>query len=65
MLGFLGFVEISSMFYIIGIFFMVITVGYFVGNYLDIFPSSVKVVLAFTFSVALFIVGEILRRREK
>jgi len=56
--------EIQNIFYGVGIFFLFITTGYFVGTYLDEVPSSIKAILAFLLSVILFILGDILRRKD-
>jgi len=57
--------EVQSIFQTIAIFFALVTLGYFVGNYLDAVPSSVKVFLLFLVAVILFMTGDYLRRRDK
>lgn len=56
--------EIQNIFYGVGLIFLFITVGYFVGTYLEEVPSSIKAILAFILSVLLFIVGDYLMRRN-
>jgi uncharacterized membrane protein YbjE (DUF340 family) len=57
--------EIQNIFYGIGIFFMFIFIGYFVGTYLDDVPSEIKAVLTFLLAVILFFVGDYVRRLDK
>lgn len=54
--------EIQNIFYGIGIFFLFITIGYFVGTYLENVSSQIKVVLSFLLALILFFVGDYLRR---
>ena len=57
--------DIQQVFYGVGIAFLLITIGYFVGTYLDDVPTNIKVMLAFLFSGILFLIGDILRRAGK
>ena len=57
--------EIENIFYGIGIFFLFVTITYFVITYLEDVPSSVKVGLSFLLSVILFVLGDYLRRLNK
>lgn len=57
--------EIQNIFYGIGIFFLFITIGYFVGTYLEDVPSEIKAVLSFLLAVILFVTGDYLRRLDK
>jgi membrane protein DedA with SNARE-associated domain len=54
--------EIQNIFNAIGIFFLFVTVGYFVGTYLENVPSQIKAVLSFILAVILFLIGDYLRR---
>ncbi len=54
--------KIQNIFYSIAIFFLFITVGYFVGNYLNQVSYEVKVILLFLLAVIFFILGDYLRR---
>ena len=56
--------EIQNIFYGTGIFLFLVLVGYFVGSYLDEVPSSIKAVLSVLLAVILFLVGDLLRRRN-
>lgn len=56
--------DIQNIFYGTGIFLFLVLIGYFVGSYLDEISSSVKAVLSVLFAVILFLVGDILRRRD-
>lgn len=56
--------DIQNIFYGTGIFLFLVLVGYFVGSYLDEISSSVKAVLSVLFAIILFLVGDILRRRD-
>lgn len=57
--------EIQNIFYGVGLFFLFVTAGYFVGTYLEDVPSSIKAVLSFLLAVILFILGDYLRRINK
>ncbi len=54
--------EIQNIFYGIAIFFGLVTVGYFVGTYLEDVPSEIKAVLSFLLAIILFVVGDYMRR---
>ena len=54
--------NIEQIFTGIAIVFLIITIGYFVGTYLDFIPTSIKVILSFLASIALFLGADILRR---
>lgn len=54
--------EIQDIFYGIGIFFLFITIGYFVGTYLVDVSSEIKVVLSFLLAIILFFVADYQRR---
>ncbi|MFP4401754.1 MAG: hypothetical protein ACLFPL_00840 [Candidatus Nanoarchaeia archaeon] len=54
--------NIEQIFSAIGIVFLLITIGYFVGTYLDIIPTAIKVMLGFLSSAALFVGADIMRR---
>lgn len=56
--------ELNSIFYGVGIFLAIITLGYFAGSYLDFVSTEVRVVLSFMLCVILFVVGDILRKRN-
>ncbi len=56
--------EIENIFYGIGIFFLFVTIGYFVGTYLEEVPVQIKAILTFLLSVILFLLGDYLRRRN-
>lgn len=56
--------NIEQIFSGVGIVFLLITIGYFVGTYLDIIPTAIKVVLGFLSSAALFITADIMRRSD-
>ncbi len=57
--------EIQNIFNAIGIFFLFVTVGYFVGTYLENVPAQVKVILSFILAAILFLIGDYLRRMDK
>lgn len=57
--------NIEQIFTGVGIVFLIITIGYFVGTYLDIIPTSIKVALSFIASAILFIVADIMRRSDR
>jgi cobalamin biosynthesis protein CobD/CbiB len=57
--------EIQSTFYGIGIFFLIVTIAFFVMSYLEEVPSSIKAVLSVLFSVILFVLADYLRRLDK
>lgn len=57
--------NIEQIFTGVGIVFLLITIGYFVGTYLDIIPTSIKVTLSFMASAILFIVADIMRRSNR
>lgn len=54
--------EIQNIFYGIGIFFLFITIGYFISTYLEDVPSEIKVVLTFLLAIILFTIGDYQRR---
>jgi len=54
--------KLQEIFYGIGIFFLFITIGYFVGTYLEDVPTSIKVFLSFLLAIILFIIGDYQRR---
>lgn len=56
--------EIQNIFYGIGIFFMLVTIGYFLGTYLEDVPSHIKAILAFMLAVILFVLGDLMRRKN-
>jgi len=57
--------DIQNIFYGVGIFFLFMTIGYFINTYLDYISSGVKVILSFSIAVLLFIVADYLRRLDK
>ena len=57
--------KLEYIFYLIGIFFLILTIGYFVIKYLERVPTEIKVVLSFITAIILFIVGDYLRRLDK
>ena len=57
--------EMQYLFYGVAVFFFMVTVGYFVGNYLDEIPGSIKAVLSFVTAAFLFVLGDYLRRFNK
>ena len=56
--------NIEQIFTAVAIVFLIITIGYFVGTYLAFIPSEIKVVLSFLASAALFLIADILKRRN-
>jgi len=54
--------EIQSIFYSVAIFFGLVTIGYFIGAYLENVPSSIKAILSFLLSIILFVIGDYLKR---
>jgi len=56
--------EIQNIFYGIAIFFLIVTIGYFIGTYLEDVPTVIKVILAFILSVILFLISDLLRRKN-
>lgn len=54
--------EIQNIFYGIGIFFLFVTIGYFVVNKLEDVTVQVKTILSFLLAIILFFVGDYLRR---
>lgn len=56
--------NIEQIFTGVAIVFLIITIGYFVGTYLDFIPTAIKVVLSFFASIALFLTADILRRKD-
>jgi len=56
--------ELENIFYSIGIFFLLITIGYFVGTYLENVPSSIKAILSFLLAIILFVLGDYLRGKN-
>ncbi|MFW5705141.1 MAG: hypothetical protein ACOCXG_04845 [Nanoarchaeota archaeon] len=57
--------ELQNIFYGIGIFFLIVTIAYFVFTYLEDIPSQTKAILSFILAVILFIVADYLRRLNK
>lgn len=57
--------EIQNIFYSIGIFFLFITIGYFIGTYLEDVSYKIKVVLSFLLSFILFFIADYFRRIDK
>ncbi|NQZ85670.1 MAG: hypothetical protein HRU03_08180 [Nanoarchaeales archaeon] len=57
--------EIQNIFYGIGIFFLFLTIIYFLSTYLEDVPSSIKSILSFLLAVILFVLGDYLRRLDK
>lgn len=57
--------EIQNIFYGVGIFFLFVSAGYFVGTYLEDVPSQIKAVLSFILAIVLFVIGDYLRRLNK
>lgn len=57
--------NIEQIFTGVAIVFLIITIGYFVGTYLDFIPTSIKVVLSFLASIALFVLADMLRRKDR
>lgn len=53
---------LKNVFYGIGIVFLFLTIGYFVGTYLNNLASEIKAILAFLAAIILFVVGDYLRR---
>ena len=56
--------EVQNIFYAIGIFFFILTIGYFVGTYLEDVPSQIKAILSFILAGIFFVIGDILRRKN-
>jgi len=56
--------ELENIFYSIAIFFLLITIGYFIGTYLENVPSSIKAILTFLLAAILFLIGDYLRGRN-
>lgn len=54
--------EIQDIFYGIGIFFLFVTIGYFVVTKLEDVTAQVKTILSFLLAIILFFVGDYLRR---
>ena len=57
--------ELQNVFYGIGIFFLITTIGFFVMSYLEDVPTSIKAVLSVLFAIILFVLGDYLRRLDK
>ena len=57
--------DLQNIFYGIGIFFLIVTIGYFVMIYLEDVTEVVKVILSFILAIILFILGDYLRRENK
>lgn len=57
--------NIQSIFYGVAIFFLFITIGYFVSEYLNYITTRIKSILLFVLAIFLFVVGDYLRRIEK
>jgi len=57
--------EIQNIFYAIGIFFLFVTVVYFLMTYLEDVPANIKVALSFILSVILFVLGDYMRGADK
>lgn len=56
--------EIQNIFYGTGVFLFLVLIGYFVGTYLEEVSSAVKAILSVLLAVILFLVGDLLRRRN-
>lgn len=56
---------VQNIFYGVGIIFLFITIGYFVGSYLNYVSSEIKAVLSFLLAIILFVLGDYLRRLDK
>ena len=56
--------EIQNIFYGTGVFLFLVLIGYFLGTYLEDISDKVKAFLSVLFAVILFIIGDILRRRD-
>jgi len=54
--------KIQNIFYSIGIFFLFVTIGYFISNYLENVPTTIKVFLSFLLSIILFLIADYQRR---
>lgn len=57
--------SLENIFYGVGVGLLFITVGYFLGSYLEYIPASLKAILIFLVSIILFVSGDILRRLDK
>lgn len=57
--------NIEQIFTGVAIVFLIITIGYFVGTYLDFIPTTIKVLLSFLASIALFVLADMMRRNNK
>lgn len=55
---------IQAIFQVVAIFFLLVTIGYFVGTYLEDVPSQIKAVLSFMLAAILFVIGDYLRRLD-
>jgi hypothetical protein len=57
--------EIQNIFYGIGIFFLFLTIIYFLSTYLEDVPTKIKSSLSFLLAIILFVLGDYLRRLDK
>jgi len=57
--------DIQNIFYGVGIVFLFITIGYFVGTYLEDVHVMIKAFLSFLLAIILFVIGDYLRRLDK
>ena len=57
--------NIEQIFSGVAIVFLIITIAYFVGTYLDFIPTTIKVVLSFLASIALFVLADMFRRNNR
>ncbi len=57
--------ELQNIFYAIAIFFLIVTIAFFLMSYLEDVPSSIKAVLSFLLAIILFVFGDYLRRLNK
>jgi uncharacterized membrane protein YiaA len=53
--------EIQSVFYSIGFFFLFTAIGYFIINYLNI-TLAINAIIYFSIAIILFLIGDYLRR---
>ena len=56
--------NIEQIFTGVAIIFLIITIAYFVGTYLDFIPTTIKVILSFLASITLFVLADMFRRKE-
>lgn len=57
--------NLQNIFYGVGVALLFVTIGYFLGSYLEYIPSSIKAGLIFLVSIILFVAGDIMRRLDK